>query len=272
MPEKPIVIVGLDPSEHAELRERISGPMLVHAMLPAWKVERGRFYVEHPRRFGQFVEVRAVVFHGIYETDLPFITGLALWGGPCLPNALGMLACRERVPSLARVRAASRFMKRPLGFAPEGVTIEADVPSVAKWGVWHCGDDKARFDQTWDATQPTLIEPYVAGRGVRIHLMGKRAWQIEMSTHSHAAGDWREASDAEGARISEDCMPDLLEDARQIQRHLGLDMAGIDYQVPEQGEPHLMEVNHIPNVTHFAELRSAYLDYVVQWVEALPTD
>jgi hypothetical protein len=38
-----------------------------------------------------------------------------------------------------------------------------------------------------------------------------------------------------------------------------------DYIVSEQGARHLLEVNHIPNVTRFPEIWEAYRDYAVQW-------
>ena len=41
---------------------------------------------------------------------------------------------------------------------------------------------------------------------------------------------------------------------------------GVDYVVAPDGTPHLLEVNHIPNVTRFPEVRAAYLDYAAAWV------
>ena len=38
--------------------------------------------------------------------------------------------------------------------------------------------------------------------------------------------------------------------------------------VAEQGTKHLLEVNHIPNVTRFPEIWEAYRDFVVEWVQA----
>jgi hypothetical protein len=58
----------------------------------------------------------------------------------------------------------------------------------------------------------------------------------------------------------------LLEDARHIRSVFGLEILANDYIVSADGSRHLLEVNHIPNVTRFPEIREAYLDYAVQWL------
>ena len=61
---------------------------------------------------------------------------------------------------------------------------------------------------------------------------------------------------------------ELLEDTRRIKQGLGLEVLGNDYIVTPHGK-HLLEVNHIPNVTRFPEIWAAYRDYVVTWTETL---
>ncbi len=39
-----------------------------------------------------------------------------------------------------------------------------------------------------------------------------------------------------------------------------------DYIVGDQGTKHLLEVNHIPNVTRFPAIWEAYRDYAVQFL------
>ena len=56
--------------------------------------------------------------------------------------------------------------------------------------------------------------------------------------------------------------PELLDDARRLADHFGLEMVGVDYMVAADGSRHLLEVNHVPNVTVLPEVRSAYLDLV----------
>jgi hypothetical protein len=59
--------------------------------------------------------------------------------------------------------------------------------------------------------------------------------------------------------------PELLDDTRALQQHFGLEMLAVDYMVAGAGERHLLEVNHIPNVTVFPEIRAAYLDWAARW-------
>src|SRR4051812_9565177 len=139
-----ILVVGLDEPEVAELRSRIDRPALAFENLPRIRVDRGRLQVEHPHVMDHFVPVDRVVFHAIFEDDFAFLTALALWGGPCLPGARGMMDLRHRLPGLVRALAVTRFGQIPRDYADRGTTVVAEVERVAKWGNWHCGEDKAR--------------------------------------------------------------------------------------------------------------------------------
>lgn len=255
-----VLLVGLDEPETAELRRRLERPVFAFETLPRIRVDRGSLLVEHPRVMNAFVPVERVVYHAIFEDDFDFLTAVALWGGPCLPSARGMMDLRLRLPGLVRALAVTRFGTLPRGFADRGSTAPAGADgSVAKWGNWHCGEDKALFDASWTAAVPTLIEDFVAGEAVRIVLVGDRAWQVRM------AGDgWLRSIHHAGAQFTA-IDPELLDDARRLAEHFGLATAGVDYMVADDGTRHLLEVNHVPNVTVFPEVREAYLDMVVQW-------
>jgi hypothetical protein len=154
----------------------------------------------------------------------------------------------------------TRFGKIPRGYADRGTSVVAETEHVAKWGNWHCGEDKARFSGAWTADQPILFEEYLEGEAVRIVLVGKRAWQVRM------AGDgWLKSIHHRDA----DFMPidhELLDDSRRIAAHFRLEIVGVDYIVGVDGSRHLLEVNHVPNVTVLSEVRAAYLVLVVDWV------
>ena len=72
--------------------------------------------------------VSHVLFHGIFEDDFPFLTALALWGGPCLPKARGMMDCRLRIPCLVRALEVTRFGGMLRGYADCDTTVEAADP------------------------------------------------------------------------------------------------------------------------------------------------
>ena len=59
---------------------------------------------------------------------------------------------------------------------------------------------------------------------------------------------------------------DLLDDTLQIRQGMELDLIANDYLVDQQGQPYLLEVNHIPNVTQFPELWAAFRDHVIDWL------
>jgi glutathione synthase/RimK-type ligase-like ATP-grasp enzyme len=106
---------------------------------------------------------------------------------------------------------------------------------------------------------------YIEGEAVRIVLVGERAWQ------GRVAGDvWLKSiphRDADFMPID----PELLDDARRLAAHFGLDFVGVDDIIAPDGSRHLLEVNHVPSVTVLTEVRAAYLDLVVDWAgEAAP--
>ena len=259
----PLLIVGLDEPEVAEIRQRLPGrPVLAFENRPRIRVDRGRLLAEHPHVMGHFVAVERAVYHAIFVDDADFLAALALWGGPCLPGARGMMDLRRRLPGLVRALAVTRFGGIARGYADRETVVAVDRPTVAKWGNWHCGEDKARFDAAWTAAEPTLFEDFVAGEAVRVVLVGARVWQVRM-----AGPGWLKSIHDPGAAPM-DLDPDLLADARALADHFGLATVGVDYMVAPDGGRFLLEVNHVPNVTVIPDVRAAYLDLVAAWAGA----
>ncbi len=255
--ERTTCLIGLDPEESTPLRADITGGVIVHPMLPAIQVRDGHLYVQRPNAMS-FVRVDQVIYHGIFEDDHDLIAALALWGGPCLPNAHGMMDCRLKLPCLVRALAVSRYGS-PRGYTTAGTRYPGGVQRVAKWGNWHCGENKARFDEPYTADANAIIEPYFEGNAVRVVLVGDEAWQIALEGQT-----WLKSIHADNAAITE-IDTELLEDTRVIGRALGLDIVANDYIITHAGERRLLEVNHIPNVTRFEPIREAYLAYAAQW-------
>ncbi len=257
-----ICIIGLDPSEYREIQERVNVPILAHEMLPRIVVRDGQLFVESTNSIAMR-PVSQVVYHGIFEDDFEFITGLALWGGPCLPNPQAMMDCRHKFACLVRALKFTRYGDPLRGYVSAQATYQAEDDRVAKWGNWHCGENKQRFTGEWTADQPSIVEPFIDGEAVRIAVVGDHYWQIRL-----AGEGWLKSLHSEDAEL----MPveaDLLEDALAIGAGFGLELFGIDYMVTADGGKHLLEVNHIPNVTRFPAIWEAYRDFVVEWISRM---
>lgn len=255
-----LLIIGLDEPEYLELKQLVKVPIVWHEMLPRLQVVEGQLRVEHGEIFGRFVSVSHVVFHGIFEDDLASLAALALWNGPCFPSPHGMMDCRLRIPCLVRALRVTRFGSMQRGFGDHKVEIRPESKTVAKWGEWHCGENKAVVSDSWICEEPTLLESFIEGEAVRIQLIGDQAWQIHMQ-----GDDWLKSIHHPQSTLV-DIDDDLLNDARQLQHHFGLDVIAVDYMVADDGTKHLLEVNHIPSVTAFEQMRTAYLNLVSTWL------
>jgi hypothetical protein len=256
-----ILLIGFDEPEAEALAGRLPSECVSHEMLPRIVVERGQLFVESPRG-ARYLRVSRVVFHGIFEHDLDFLAGLALWGGLCFPNPAALMDCRLRLPCLVRALRHTRFGGEPRGFASPGGEYAAGAESVAKWGNWHCGENKQRFTGRWPATEPTLFEPFIDGEAVRVVIVGEPR-QIRLT----GPGWLKSVHGAGAAYMPAD--PELVADTRAVQRGLGLDIIANDYMVSATG-PYLLEVNHIPSVTCFPELWEDYVGVVAGWVAGTP--
>jgi hypothetical protein len=254
-----VCIVGLDEPEFAQIRERIDTPMIAHETLPRILVRDGQLWAESDRS-SRMVAVSKVVYHAIFADDLDFMVGLALWGGACLPNPRAMMDARLKLPCLVKALDYTRFGSPRRGYASPNAVVVTDETQVAKWGNWHCGENKSRFTGMWMASEPSIIEPYFEGQAVRVALIGDHAWQICLQ-----GDDWLKSIHHPSADFME-IDPDLLEDTQRIREGFGLEIVANDYIVARDGSKHLLEVNHIPNVTHFPQMWEAYRDYVVSWI------
>jgi hypothetical protein len=256
-----VCIVGLDEHEVNEIQSSLEFGIgvVAHQALPRTIVRDGKLFVESRHRAGT-IEVTRVVFHGIYEDDLDFLAALALWGGPCLPSPRGMMDLRLRLPGLVRALAHTRFGLPLRGYASPNAEFETDRESVAKWGNWHCGKNKERFEGVWQSEEPCIVEDFIPGQSVRIVLIGDKYWQIKL-----AGDNWLKSIHDPTADFME-VDRELLADTQNVAKAFGLDLIANDYIVTDKGTKHLLEVNHVPNVSRFPEIWAAYRDYAVEWV------
>lgn len=255
-----VCVVGLDEPESDAIQAKMDQRVIAHPILPGIMVDNGHLWVEASG--GRVVQVSKLVYHGIFEQDLDFMVGLALWGGPCLPNARSMMDCRLKLPCLVRALDHTRFGAPRRGYAAPYVRFYADGERVAKWGNWHCGENKERFTGSWLGEEASVIEHFLPGVAVRVVIIGDRYWQIKL-----AGDDWlKSIHHADAAFMDVDA--ELLADTQTLKQAFGLEIIANDYIVNEDGSKHLLEVNHIPNVTLFPEIWDAYRDFVVDWLRS----
>jgi hypothetical protein len=241
----------------------VAVPLLTVELAPRVRVEAGQLLVRDPEDRDVWLPVDAVIFHGIFEDDLPLLTALALWGGPCLPDALGLLDLRPRIAGLARSLRVTRFGNPPRGYANPGDVVRSDSPAVVKFGEWHCGEGKERFTGEFRCSEPTLVEPFLEGQAVRVQLIGDRAWQMRLGGEG-----WKKSIHGDDTAFVEPD-PELVADTRQLADHFRMSILGVDYIARTGSGYSLLEVNHVPNVTHFPEIRSAFLDLAAAWIGQL---
>jgi hypothetical protein len=264
MEKKVVLIIGLEKKEISAIRQNIGFEFILlhHDMLPNVKLIEGELFVESLTIMDKFFKVDQVIFHGIFGDDFDFITLLALWNGPCLPNAHGMLDLRLRIPGLTKALQVTKFggIKRGMTIGQQKFSSDKEV--VAKWGVWHCGDDKHKFSGDWTSSETSVVEDFIHGEAVRIMIVGRKHWQIKLTGDS-----WLKSIHNEGAWEME-LDPELLEDSKRIAKHFKLETVGVDYMVGHDGTRYLLEVNHIPNVTVFPFVNKVFLNYVTKWTKS----
>ncbi|MFN3755136.1 hypothetical protein [Flavobacterium sp.] len=253
-----IALVGIEWEEYQVIKSSYTGLIIWHQSIPKIVVKNGVLYMEKESGVGM-LPVDKVVYYGIYDNDFDFITGLVIWGGPCFPNASAMLDCRLKIPCLIKAMKYSRFSS-PRGFVAAGAEVEVLEDTVAKWGNWHCGENKHRFLGQWESDYAATIEPFFEGDAVRIMIVGDKVWQIKLEGET-----WLKSIHPNNAGFMK-IDQDLLADTIHIKRVLQMDMIGNDYIISNDGNKYLLEVNHIPNITRFEEVRKTYLETVIQWI------
>ena len=256
--KKNLAIIGLERPLAQTLSNLFDGYVLIHDCLPKYVVNNGQLFMEKSNGFG-FVLIDIVVFHGIYEDDFDLITALNFWGGPCFPNAFGMMNCRLKLPCLARALRITNFGSAR-GMVCKDMTINAKNEQVAKWGNWHCGDNKEKFIGSWKSENFSILEPYFDGEAVRVVIIGDQKIQIRMTGHN-----WLKSVHHKDSRV-EQLDNDLYLDSEKLKTHFGLQMIANDYIITQLGTKYLLEVNHIPNVTRFEELKTMYQTEVIKWL------
>jgi hypothetical protein len=93
-------------------------------------------------------------------------------------------------------------------------------------------------------------------------VIGDEKWQIRLG-----GDDWKKSIHHPTAGLVA-ADPELVADTRRMMAAFGTETGAADYVVGSDGTRHLLEFNHIPNVTQFPEIRAAYLEFVARWLGA----
>lgn len=255
-----LCLIGLERHLSQKISFEYKGAILIHDMLPKYILSpKNDLYIERSNGVG-FLKVDIVVYHGIFENDFDFLTALSFWNGPCFPNPLGMLNCRLKLPCLSRALRVTNFGAQR-GMIPAGETINSKEAIVAKWGNWHCGENKAQVIGKWSSAETSVLEPYFSGNAVRIVIIGDDYLQIQMD-----GDDWLKSIHHNKARLME-VDQELLDDSFKLKKAFNLEMIANDYISMDAENKYLLEVNHIPNMTRFDELQTIYLKNVCNWLD-----
>jgi hypothetical protein len=263
--KKRVLLVGLEPPESQAIIEQSDCLFVVYEYLPNAKLIDNELFVESNLHTGKYLNVDKVVYHGIFENDFDFLTMLALWAGDCLPSARGMMDCRLRHSGLVRALQISRFGKMKRGMSLTSEAFYSERMTVAKWGNWHCGENKAKFAGKFNPNEDaTIYEEFIEGEAVRVFMVGEKFWQVRLT-----GDDWRKSiHHTESAEMP--LAADLQQDTQNLANYFDLSVVGIDYMIAYSGEKYLLEVNHIPNITVFPFVRETFIDFVRNWINPLP--
>jgi len=266
-PNDPLLIsIGIDPTTDAQLRTRLKNTRVVHyaAPPPAYSLD-GQVRIESQRVPGRWLEPNGVIYYGYFPHAQQTRRALALANTPTFPNIRPTLPHDDRVLSLLLANPNSHV---PRGFLPQGHRLELPTPAphVFKWSNSHCGEDKALSQGPFTAPDDTLVEPYIPGTSDRILIIGPHTWHLRY--HSH---DWRKNVEAAIETLPlEPTTPKghtLLSHASLTAHKLNLDVVGIDYQVPKEGPPTLLEVNTYPGFDQVEGAEDAFINQATQWWE-----
>ncbi len=162
MQARPLVI-GLDEPQLAELQATCDVNLIGFATLPGLPLLMVRFLWNQHRGRGCY-RFRRVSFMASLRMILNFLPGWHFGAGPCLPNARALMDCRHRLPCLVRALSASKFAEPARGFASAGILYPNSGDRAAKWGNWHCGENKLRVPDDWRAEHHSIVEPFIQGK------------------------------------------------------------------------------------------------------------
>jgi len=257
---KLLVTIGLDADLVQKLRGVLDARLVAYASPPSLHSIDGRVHVESATVAGRWLQPDGVIYYGYFEEAAAVRRSLALGDIPTFPDVRATIALDDRALALiAALRVDERGPGR--GYLPQATELAVRERQVLKWGNRHCGDDKGLVEGAIVAEHDSIVEPFVVGRSERILIVGERTWHLR-----YESDDWRKNVRANVTTI--DPEPRLVARARQTAARLGLDVAGVDYVVGDDGAV-LLEVNAYPGLEDLPDAAEAFVACATQWWERI---
>lgn len=218
------------------------------------------------RRAGVVESIRGVVYYAraddvrVEHDNLDFILADGL---PCVPDPSVLRRMSDRHAVLAECVHAG-LVPHPVlqGLAADRPRLP--FPFVLKTGQEHRGEGKhlCRSEEDvppWDGV--ATLEPFFEGQSVRVLLIGELAFGIRFDNPDN----W--VKNQAGADVFPwEIPPEVESHARSVRALFGLDIAGMDYVVGDDGF-HFLEANQFPGVDFSDETAAAARAVFGAWMD-----
>jgi hypothetical protein len=262
---RPLISIGLEPNVVEAIKKEV-GHIVVHDTLPRMYSHIGQAFVESPSIYGKYLRPRGVLYYCYFEEPGSVRRSLALSDTPTFPGVRRTIMHDDKALSL--IAALDAEAKNGYPGIARGFTDEIPVPldegetAVAKWGYWHCGEDKKLCEGEAIAPEAAIIEPFIVGESHRVLVVGDSYWQLHYESE-----DWRKNVNSTITVLD---VPDrdLALRAHKTAKELGLVVAGIDYIINDDGA-FLLEVNAYPGLYQVQQAEEKFIELAVDWARNL---
>lgn len=173
---------------------------------------------------------------------------------PCWPNPHVLKKMLDRYDVLLECSQAG-FIDHDIFVDDKFTTTPLlHFPHVLKMGNVHRGEGKYLINDVSDYPSITgkfSIEPFFKGDSIRSLIIGDDTFGIKVDNET----SW--IKNSSGADINEYKLSnEIIDHSRQIAKHFGLDVAGVDYIVNKEGH-HFLEINQYPGLSGFDHIQDS---------------
>lgn len=193
---------------------------------------------------------------------------------PCFPNPQSILNIFDRHELLQKCELFlnSHEVRQ---FITSGENILLPYPYVVKTGNSHRGQDKflvSKEDEIPKWENIATVEKYYEGTSIRILIIGNKYWKYKFENDN----SWiKNSAGAEVYELDTDIPENVLNNAFELTKHLGLEIAGLDYIITKENEFKFLEINCFPGLNIFEDqilFAKDFLKQKMDWVESFDID